>query len=72
MAIASSLPREVFVPECDSKGAFSPKQCNMWTGYCWCVDGSGNVIADTYTNGQLDCDDKGKWINLSEFTKPIK
>lgn len=56
---SSVLSRGVFVPECDSAGAFVNMQCSISTGYCWCVDVNGNVLADTYTRGQVDCDNRG-------------
>eukprot|EP00299_Pterocystis_sp_00344_P008968 c3618_g1_i1.p1 GENE.c3618_g1_i1~~c3618_g1_i1.p1 ORF type:complete len:741 (-),score=190.11 c3618_g1_i1:137-2314(-) len=34
-----------FVPTCTATGAFESRQCS--NGYCWCVDSSGNTIANT-------------------------
>lgn len=28
---------ERFVPECKADGRYSPVQCHVATGYCWCV-----------------------------------
>ncbi|XP_075125694.1 saxiphilin-like [Leptodactylus fuscus] len=35
---------EPYVPECDEKGEYRPKQCQGSTGYCWCVDANGDEI----------------------------
>ncbi|XP_056419114.1 thyroglobulin-like [Hyla sarda] len=38
-----------FVPDCDEKGNYSPKQCHGSTGYCWCVTKDGQEIQGTRT-----------------------
>ncbi|XP_040204701.1 thyroglobulin-like isoform X13 [Rana temporaria] len=38
-----------FVPQCDEKGSYQPKQCHGSTGYCWCVSAIGEEIAGTRT-----------------------
>ncbi|NWS65893.1 NID2 protein, partial [Crotophaga sulcirostris] len=37
------------VPQCDEEGRYRPLQCHSSTGYCWCVDASGQEIAGTRT-----------------------
>uniref|UniRef100_A0A8C6IXA9 Uncharacterized protein n=1 Tax=Melopsittacus undulatus TaxID=13146 RepID=A0A8C6IXA9_MELUD len=37
------------VPQCDEEGRYRPLQCHSSTGYCWCVDESGQEIAGTRT-----------------------
>ncbi|XP_044148301.1 saxiphilin-like isoform X11 [Bufo gargarizans] len=56
-----------FVPDCDEKGNYSPKQCFGSTGYCWCVDEHGDEIEGVrakqgkvnitceYTGGEKPC-----------------
>ncbi|XP_014909284.1 nidogen-2 isoform X5 [Poecilia latipinna] len=36
-----------YVPRCDENGLYVPKQCHFTTGYCWCVDSSGQERAGT-------------------------
>ncbi|XP_040204700.1 thyroglobulin-like isoform X12 [Rana temporaria] len=38
-----------FVPQCDEKGSYQPQQCHGSTGYCWCVNATGEEIAGTRT-----------------------
>ncbi|KAG9494510.1 hypothetical protein GDO78_002040 [Eleutherodactylus coqui] len=38
-----------FVPNCDEKGNYNPKQCHGSTGYCWCVNKNGQKINGTET-----------------------
>lgn len=50
----------VFIPECDSDGAYLPRQCHASTGYCWCVDTEGQEILGTSqrtweTTTVIDC-----------------
>ena len=33
----SDAPDEVYVPQCEEDGSFSPVQCHRFIGYCWCV-----------------------------------
>ncbi|XP_057685264.1 nidogen-2 isoform X2 [Corythoichthys intestinalis] len=30
-----------FVPQCDANGEYTPQQCQVSTGHCWCVDRQG-------------------------------
>ncbi|XP_071966039.1 uncharacterized protein [Antedon mediterranea] len=46
----AKLAKEVMlphVPTCDSRGMYTPLQCNTMTGLCFCVDIQGMVIKDT-------------------------
>jgi len=39
-----------YIPQCDQKGNFKAKQCNLSTGYCWCAEPKGGAkIAGTET-----------------------
>ncbi|XP_053315113.1 nidogen-1 isoform X2 [Spea bombifrons] len=42
-------PVGLFVPQCDENGNFSPRQCHVSSGYCWCVDRDGNELNGTRT-----------------------
>ncbi|KAM9377103.1 CD74 molecule, major histocompatibility complex, class II invariant chain a isoform 3-T3 [Pholidichthys leucotaenia] len=45
----------VFKPQCDEQGRYLSRQCWHATGYCWCVDASGNPIEGTKMRGKPDC-----------------
>ncbi|XP_061571402.1 nidogen-2 [Cololabis saira] len=48
-----------YVPECDEKGQYRPRQCHGSTGYCWCVDSRGEERPGTRTppgSPSVDCD----------------
>ncbi|XP_070298057.1 equistatin-like [Salvelinus sp. IW2-2015] len=38
-----------YVPTCDGNGEYTPEQCWGSTGYCWCVNSSGQKIQGTET-----------------------
>uniref|UniRef100_A0A8C7G0X5 Thyroglobulin type-1 domain-containing protein n=1 Tax=Oncorhynchus kisutch TaxID=8019 RepID=A0A8C7G0X5_ONCKI len=38
-----------FIPTCDYNGQYTPEQCWGSTGYCWCVNSSGQKIPGTET-----------------------
>ncbi|KAJ7392280.1 hypothetical protein OS493_013660 [Desmophyllum pertusum] len=44
-----------FIPQCHADGSFKSTQCWASTGYCWCVDEQGLLIAGTKTRGNPDC-----------------
>ncbi|XP_077147375.1 saxiphilin-like [Ranitomeya variabilis] len=49
-----------FVPKCDEKGNYAPKQCHGSTGYCWCLNENGEEIEGTRTSPgtkHLTCED---------------
>ncbi|XP_072022392.1 uncharacterized protein [Amphiura filiformis] len=43
----SEIITTIFTPQCESRGAFSPLQCPVNTGICFCVDVSGALVPDT-------------------------
>ncbi|XP_040283641.1 uncharacterized protein LOC120997603 isoform X5 [Bufo bufo] len=64
-----------FVPDCDEKGEYRPKQCHGSTGYCWCVSKDGKEIQGTRAaRGQSPptCQDTGEKLVLSAETSCIK
>lgn len=44
-----------YKPQCDEKGNYLPVQCWHATGFCWCVDQSGNPIQGTAIRGHPQC-----------------
>uniref|UniRef100_A0A3B5L8S1 CD74 molecule, major histocompatibility complex, class II invariant chain a n=1 Tax=Xiphophorus couchianus TaxID=32473 RepID=A0A3B5L8S1_9TELE len=44
-----------YKPQCDEQGHYKPMQCWHATGFCWCVDQSGNPIQGTTMRGRPDC-----------------
>ncbi|MEQ2168780.1 hypothetical protein GOODEAATRI_018279, partial [Goodea atripinnis] len=44
-----------YKPQCDEQGRYMPMQCWHATGFCWCVDESGNPIQGSETRGRPDC-----------------
>lgn len=45
----------VFIPSCESRGAFASKQCQQG-GQCWCVDPAGRELPGTRQHGDsLTC-----------------
>ncbi|XP_075717321.1 uncharacterized protein LOC142759243 isoform X3 [Rhinoderma darwinii] len=46
---AGTPMRGAFLPDCDEKGNYSPKQCHGSTGYCWCVTENGEEISGSRT-----------------------
>ncbi|XP_011482732.1 nidogen-2 [Oryzias latipes] len=48
----------VYVPQCDESGKYLPQQCHDSTGYCWCVDSTGQERTGTRTppgSALVDC-----------------
>ncbi|XP_010896843.3 SPARC-related modular calcium-binding protein 1 isoform X1 [Esox lucius] len=48
---------ERFIPECSADGRYSPIQCHVATGYCWCVRvDTGRPLPGTSVRNQMpDC-----------------
>ncbi|KAF6719202.1 Nidogen-1 [Oryzias melastigma] len=47
-----------YVPQCDEDGQYYPRQCHGSSGYCWCVDSSGQERTGTRTSPgspSVDC-----------------
>ncbi|XP_024150167.1 nidogen-2 isoform X2 [Oryzias melastigma] len=47
-----------YVPQCDESGEYLPQQCHDSTGYCWCVDSTGQERTGTRTqpgSARVDC-----------------
>ncbi|KAK5611426.1 hypothetical protein CRENBAI_016896 [Crenichthys baileyi] len=44
-----------YKPQCDEQGRYMPVQCWHATGFCWCVDESGNPIQGTEVRGRPEC-----------------
>ncbi|CAJ0957401.1 unnamed protein product [Ranitomeya imitator] len=61
-----------FVPKCDEKGNYVPKQCHGSTGYCWCLNENGEEIEGTRTppgTKHLTCEDTEYECNVSGWMK---
>ncbi|KAL0985520.1 hypothetical protein UPYG_G00157950 [Umbra pygmaea] len=51
-----------FVPDCDFHGQYKPLQCHSSTGYCWCVDSTGQERPGSRKGpgmGPVNCDVPG-------------
>uniref|UniRef100_A0A8C7G0Z1 Saxiphilin-like n=1 Tax=Oncorhynchus kisutch TaxID=8019 RepID=A0A8C7G0Z1_ONCKI len=46
---ATHDPIGAYIPTCDAAGRYTPEQCSGSTGYCWCVNSSGQKIQGTET-----------------------
>ncbi|XP_062275890.1 SPARC-related modular calcium-binding protein 1-like [Scomber scombrus] len=53
----SARQEERFIPECTTEGLYSPVQCHVATGYCWCVRvDSGRPLPGTSARNRIpDC-----------------
>uniref|UniRef100_UPI003AABAFE9 SPARC-related modular calcium-binding protein 1-like n=1 Tax=Centroberyx gerrardi TaxID=166262 RepID=UPI003AABAFE9 len=50
----SARQEERFIPECSADGRYSPVQCHVATGYCWCVRAdSGRPLPGTSARNRL-------------------
>ncbi|XP_074530199.1 CD74 molecule, major histocompatibility complex, class II invariant chain a [Halichoeres trimaculatus] len=54
-AVAKTGKLGDYRPQCDEQGNYKPMQCWYATGYCWCVDESGETIEGTTVRGRADC-----------------
>ena len=53
------------VPTCLSDGSYTPRQCSGSSGYCWCVDKSGNKVDGTDrgpTEDEPNCGGEGNFL----------
>ncbi|XP_049694650.2 proteoglycan Cow isoform X1 [Helicoverpa armigera] len=44
-----------YVPACDARGYYRPRQCHAALGVCWCVDAHGQELAGSRTKGAPAC-----------------
>ncbi|KAM3927042.1 HLA class II histocompatibility antigen gamma chain isoform 2-T2 [Leptodactylus fuscus] len=58
-----------YVPQCDEKGDYEPKQCWRGTGYCWCSYKNGTEVEGTRSRAKIDCSvfSEPKMEDLMEF-----
>ena len=54
-ALGISLVKKPYVPQCEPDGTYTPLQCNVHTGVCWCVDIRGRERAGTRTKRTPNC-----------------
>ena len=54
-ALRISLKMKPYVPQCESNGDYSPLQCNVYTGVCWCVDERGKELTGSRTKRTPNC-----------------
>ncbi|XP_031647504.1 saxiphilin-like [Oncorhynchus kisutch] len=57
-------PIGAYTPTCDAAGRYTPEQCSGSTGYCWCVNSSGQKIQGTETppGTVINCSTKMKGV----------
>ncbi|XP_041970254.1 proteoglycan Cow [Aricia agestis] len=48
-----------YVPSCDARGFYRPRQCHSALGVCWCVDAHGVELAGSRTKGAPRCPGEG-------------
>ncbi|XP_047453597.1 thyroglobulin [Mugil cephalus] len=51
---AAEEASSIFIPSCDSRGAFTSTQCQRG-GQCWCVDPTGTELPGTRQQGDASC-----------------
>lgn len=51
----------IHVPDCKADGGYHPVQCNMLSGYCWCVDEYGYEVKGSRIKGRPSCG-KGVYV----------
>ncbi|XP_075971942.1 proteoglycan Cow [Anticarsia gemmatalis] len=44
-----------YVPACDARGYYRPRQCHAALGVCWCVDAHGVELPGSRTKGAPSC-----------------
>ncbi|XP_063824654.1 proteoglycan Cow [Ostrinia nubilalis] len=56
LARAHPAPRPgAYVPACDARGFYRPRQCHAALGVCWCVDAHGAELPGSRTKGAPAC-----------------
>ncbi|XP_012552749.1 proteoglycan Cow [Bombyx mori] len=57
-ALARAHPQPhagAYVPSCDARGFYRPRQCHAALGVCWCVDAHGVELPGSRTKGAPAC-----------------
>ncbi|XP_018546238.2 thyroglobulin-like, partial [Lates calcarifer] len=74
---AATEASSVFVPSCESGGAFTSRQCQRG-GQCWCVDPTGRELPGTRQHGDslvcssgLDCPSQRRLALSQLFSGPV-
>lgn len=44
-----------YVPACDARGYYRPRQCHAALGVCWCVDAHGAELPGSRARGEPPC-----------------
>ena len=57
----SKRDADVYDAVCTENGYFAPLQCNMNSGYCWCADSMGSVVAGTNIYQRPYCGEHRKY-----------
>ncbi|XP_022123309.2 proteoglycan Cow isoform X1 [Pieris rapae] len=47
--------RGAYVPACDARGFYRPRQCHAALAVCWCVDAHGQELPGSRTKGAPSC-----------------
>ena len=50
------------MPDCKADGGYHPVQCDVLSGYCWCVDEYGYEVKGSRIKGRPSC---GKGIQVT-------
>ena len=52
----------IHVPDCKADGGYNPVQCDVLSGYCWCVDEYGYEVKGSRIKGRPTC---GKGVHVT-------
>ncbi|CAK1599197.1 unnamed protein product [Parnassius mnemosyne] len=62
-----------YVPACDARGFYLPRQCHAALGVCWCVDAHGVERPASRTKGQPACPTAGTYSQqCSRYVQPVR
>ncbi|KAJ8015316.1 hypothetical protein DPEC_G00024860 [Dallia pectoralis] len=61
-----------YVPQCDEEGNYLPVQCWRATGFCWCVDKTGQEIPGSAVRGKPSCDQAPRRLALAHRMMQLK